>query len=167
MTEAEFLALDPDNRDRLVDEAVWGRGHHATTPEAILKAIFAAVPVGMTWPQGDYDYLIEVDGVRWKLVADEVPGGRGNTWMWDQRQGKPWQNALEKCVSEWRAPPSKQWTRSNDAALEIFKDHLPDSSLVRWRGDWRVCNFNWSSAVHAEASVAICLAALKEKGAIS
>ena len=83
MTEAEFLERSPDDRDRLVDEAVWGRGHHATTLGHIDNAIFAAVPAGTSSPGADYDYLIEVDGVRWKLVAD-VPCPPG-CWIWEQR----------------------------------------------------------------------------------
>ena len=170
MTEAEFFALSPEDRDRLVDEAVWGIDRTPTTPGDIGNAIFAAVPVGTSYPGDDYDYLIEVDGVRWKLLADQVkcpPGGWVNTWMWDQREGKPWQAALEKCVSAWRSPPSKQWTRDIAAALEIFKVHLPDTcSLARWRNAWCVRNFNWTFAVHAEAPVAICLAALYLKNAL-
>ena len=180
MSEAEFLSLDPEDRDGLIDEAVWGLDRTANTDQRRWNALCSKYGVGNTVTirkDGQAVTSATVDFARglrglaanpdiW-LIRNEGPDDVEGCWPWDQRIGKPWQAVMERDVAAWRAPSSKKWTRSNDAALEIFKDHLPDTcSLSRWRDTWRVRNFNWIGAVHAEAAVAICLAALKVVSAI-
>lgn len=68
----------------------------------IYEALWHAFPVGECYPGDDYDYLVELDGERHKIIHDKTikapKGGYGCTWMWAQRKGKPWEKVLEEIV---------------------------------------------------------------------
>lgn len=121
MTAEEILTLPAGSElDALVDDAL-GIDRTASTPKRILLSILDASPVGVPWPGDDYHSLIDVDGVRHKIIRDEGSSPYPMTWVWEQRHGKPWQAALEKHVSAWRAPPSRQWSTDPSAMLELLE----------------------------------------------
>lgn len=68
----------------------------------ICYAIRNAQPVGTCVPGDDYDYIVGWNGQHWKMVADRpyTKGGYTCGWPWEQREGKPWQEALEGIVLE-------------------------------------------------------------------
>ena len=72
------------------------------SPNTIRQALFSAVPNGTHWPGDGYDYLVELDGIRHKIVRDRSvktpPDGFVNGWIWEQRHSKPWQEAVEEIV---------------------------------------------------------------------
>ena len=66
----------------------------------IYSALKEACPAGSCYPGEDYDYLVELDGVVHKIIYDKSFPKRvfACTWMWAQREGKPWQGVLEEIV---------------------------------------------------------------------
>ena len=72
------------------------------TNDEIYYAINRASTGGYPDPNGKFDFLIQIDGIRHELTQDRtksIPeGGYPSGWVWAERHGKPWQAALEEIV---------------------------------------------------------------------
>lgn len=77
---------------------------HALTvfsDDEISLIVRRAQPLSTYYPGDDYDYIFEFGGVHWKIKADQPPykkGGYRCGWPWAQREGKPWQAAIEGLI---------------------------------------------------------------------
>ena len=174
MTEAEFLSLDPEDRDGLIDEAVWGLDRTANTDQRramALRGMFTVWAIREEYAEGAIGFAAK---------REDLEG----CWAWDHRIGKPWQAVMEKYVAAWREAPSQPWTQNVSAAWEVLGLLSVQESDVRWSiaGELAktgvvICfrddqGQGWHTfAAECEgvnmAATAICLAALKAKGAIS
>lgn len=70
------------------------------TPANIRDALADAQPVGVPW---DADGITYVFGNVEYVVTPDPHNGRTYTagWPWEQRHGKPWQEAMERHVEEF------------------------------------------------------------------
>lgn len=176
MTEEQIrnMPAGPE-MDGLVDELIFGIDRRATEHQ-IREAISGLVPLGTNWPGEDYDYVIEVDGIRWKLRLDRTQltpeGGWPATWMWGQREGKPWQDALEKGVAAWRAHPRYPYSTDIAAAWQVVDacQYIRMSKYNVDGSDETVCwavsaqlQYVYKEAKGEAAPLAICRAALLTK----
>lgn len=173
MTRDEILKLPAGREmDGLIDEAVFGIDRTPNTPSRIMEAWRSAQPLG---PYGMDDIPLCLGGVVYH-AAHDPQGKRGpfeTGWVWEQREGKPYQAALEKHVAEWRAPARAPYSTSIAAAWQAMErmaqtagpHGTPYTCHVHGGPSW-TCQFCAGCVCHANeataetAPLSICRAAL-------
>jgi hypothetical protein len=108
--------------DGLVDEHIFHIDRTANTPDVIRQAVRDAWEPPMS-EDCVTSYTLRLGGEVHVLAWDSSQHGPFTAgWAWEQREGKPWQAALEAHVAAWRAPPTRLWSTDIEAAWEMEKE---------------------------------------------
>lgn len=111
-----------------VDEVL--SGGYTFNPLQAISAVWIDV--------GSRGNCLRLRGVNWPIGHQEgVKVAPGDSWIWETRRGKPWQEALEKHVREFRPSNPASWPcPENWADVGVVVGWLLSCAPVTWK---KVC----------------------------
>ncbi len=126
MTAEEALNLPPGTElDGAIDDFVLGIDRRANKPALRMFAIGCAVQK----LSADEATAI-LCGEKFSILRFKGPAQAGeeyDCWIWQGRRDTIWQTALERHVSAWRLPPSRQWSLDEASTSGLY------DPLAQWR----------------------------------
>ena len=152
-----------------------------STPQEIARAAFSCFSSSHPMRgQGYTEYTWDIPGYGGMLLQNReskwaYKGTTGNDgyglWLWEQRHGSPWQDALEHYVAAWRPYPklySTDWRAAGPLLEKYQLDLYHEWSESDVPPRWQACNLATTGvrcdALFETPLIAICQAVLAQEG---